>query len=196
MPPWRPVSEFAEGPDVLALRVTRVRSALARGGAPDGVDLRVAASVAQLGLVARLLAPAIALHTGDLTMEVESCWWQDELGGPFPLSIALRPGRRFDPVSGVIELLTAATISGYGVPPRTAWGNIASAANSAAQMIARGRPDLADQARTAADVILRDPRVEGGRLRSSPSFRRHSCCLIYQLSGDTSTVCGDCVLVR
>jgi FhuF 2Fe-2S C-terminal domain len=193
------VCELVEDPAVLDGRVTRVRSALARGGAPDSVDLRVAASVAQLGLIARFLAPAIAiatLHADSTTVDLENCWWQDELGGPFPLSLALRDDRRFDPVAGVVESLTAATISEYGVPPRTVWGNIASAANSAAQMIARSRPDLADRARAAADVTLADLRVEGGHRRSGPSFRRTSCCLIYQLGGDTSAVCGDCVLDR
>jgi FhuF 2Fe-2S C-terminal domain len=193
------VRELVEDPAVLAGRVTRVRSALARGGAPDSVDLRVAASVAQLGLIARFLAPAIgvaALHGDGTTVGLENCWWQDDLGGPFPLSLALCDDRRFDPVVGVIESVTAATISAYGVPPRTVWGNIASAANSAAQMIARSRPDLADRARTVADMVLADLRVEGGQLRAGPSFRRTSCCLIYQLTGDTSAVCGDCVLDR
>ena len=75
-----------------------------------------------------------------------------------------------------------------------AQGNVASAANSAARLVATARPDRADAAHAAADQILADPRVEDGRLRSGPSFRRRSCCLIYRIAGTTAAACGDCVL--
>lgn len=187
---------------MLGQRVARVRAALAQGRSPDSVELRVAASVAQLGLVARLIAPMIAmavLNPRRGAVAPDDFWWQDQLGGPFPLSIAVlsmapRGHPPAGPIPGVIESITAATTTGYGVPSRTAWGNIASAANSAAQMITRSRPDLGPNAREVADVLLADPRVEGGSLQSGPSFRRTSCCLIYRLDNATSPVCGDCVL--
>jgi hypothetical protein len=202
------VRDLVDDPRTLDDRVTRVRAALAGGRSPDGVDLRVAASVAQLGLVARLVAPTIAapaLEIGLVAMVPNDCWWQDELGGPFPLSIALsaqRPaeplGRRhrIDPIGGVIESITTAIATAYGVPSRTVWGNIASATNSAAQMITRSRPDLGPHVHGVADMILADPRIEGGGLKSGPSFRRTSCCLIYRLDARASPVCGDCVLHR
>mgnify|MGYP002653128777 CR=1 FL=1 len=49
-------------------------------------------------------------------------------------------------------------------------------------------------ARRHADLFLAHPYVEGGHLRAGPNFRRRSCCLIYQVSGDRTAVCGDCVL--
>ena len=195
--PWQTVRGLLD-PRVLDSRVARVRTALARGESPESVERRVAASVNQLGLVARLIAPMIAitaLTSGRAAVVPDECWWQDQLGGPFPLSMMLREHEHpIDPIYGVIEALTMTTIGTYGVPARTAWGNIASAANSAAHMIERSRPDSGQRARAAADRILTDPRVEAGILRSGPNFRRSSCCLIYQLINDTSSTCGDCIL--
>jgi hypothetical protein len=114
--------------------------------------------------------------------------------GPLPLSISLHEISRIDPLVGVVESIMAATASAYSVPLRTVWGNIASATNSAAQMIAHNRPDLACRACDVADAILADPRVEGGRLRSGSSFRRTSCCLIYQLDREARSFWGVWVL--
>lgn len=190
---------LVDDPRVLEDRVTRVRAALAHGRSPDSVELRVAASVTQLGLVARLIAPTIATAALQVTRTAivpNDFWWQDQLGGPFPLSIALSEHHSVDPVVGVIESITTATAVEYGVPSRTVWGNIASAAASAAQMITRSRPDCGPRAREVADAILADPRIEGGALHCGPAFQRTSCCLIYRLNTATSPVCGDCVLHR
>jgi hypothetical protein len=185
---------------VLDGRVTRVQAALAHGRSADTIELRVAASVTQLGLVARLIAPTIAtatLTSWRAAIVPDDCWWQDQIGGPFPLSIALREDDQpVDPIAGVIESITTITVARYGVPARTAWGNVASAANSAAQMIGRSRPDSGLRARNAADAILADARIEGGALHSGPAFLRSSCCLIYRIDDETSAVCGDCVLHR
>ncbi|MDT7764033.1 MAG: hypothetical protein QOC63_3453 [Mycobacterium sp.] len=190
-----------DDPGVLDGRVTRVRAALARGRSPDSVELRVAASVTQLGVVARLIAPTIAtaaLTSWRAAIVPDDCWWQDQLGGPFPLSIAPREDDQpVDPLAGVIESITTLTVAKYGVPARTAWGNVASAANSAAQMIGRSQPDSGLHARNIADAILADARIqEGGAARSGPAFLRASCCLIYRLDDESSAVCGDCVLHR
>jgi FhuF-like iron-sulfur protein len=216
-PPWRPFTELLDQPDRLDARIHAVRTALAAnaGRPPSDIDPRVAASVAHLGLVARLLAPTIAaaaLGHGPLT----DPWWQDHLGGPFPLSAANpAPDQALDPAFGPVadppadqvagrilfsgstmDLLTTAAVTRFPIAPRVLWGNVASATNSAAQLVAATRPDLAAAARDAANAILADPRVEEGRLRAGPSFRRRSCCLIYRLSGTRRAVCGDCVLAR
>lgn len=170
-----------------------VRTALARNaGRPvDDIASRVAASVAHLGLVARLLAPAIAAaalgHRATAPADVR---WQDRLGGSFPLSMPAN-ALRADPV---VDQLTTAMANRFPVPPRVLWGNVASAANSAARLITPARPGLAAAAHDAANTILADPRVEDGCSRAGPSFRRRSCCLIYRLSGSREAVCGDCVL--
>ncbi len=206
---WRPVAELGEPGPALHARIERVRSALAAtaGIAPGDVDRRVAVSVAQLGLVARLLAPTIgaaALGTSIGTSD-DGMWWQDELGGPFPLSVPAGPAvpsgpAGTNPVSGprlsgsAVEAITLACLRDHPVSARVLWGNVASAANGAAAMIGRARPDLAEPARIAADGVLADARVEDGALRAGPAFRRRSCCLIYRLTGARTAVCGDCVL--
>jgi ferric iron reductase protein FhuF len=74
------------------------------------------------------------------------------------------------------------------------WGNIGSAANSAARLISTARSDLTIAAHTAADGILTDPRIDGGALRAGPLFRRRSCCLIYRIANTRTATCGDCIL--
>jgi hypothetical protein len=135
---------------------------------------------------------AAALGLGRLAGSPGDLWWQDQLGGPFPLSM-VGPGSASFPGS-MVDLITTATADRFRVAPRVLWGNVASAANSAARLVAAARPDLAAAARDAANAVLADPRVEDGQLRSGPSFRRRSCCLIYRLSDTPGAVCGDCVL--
>ncbi|WP_370065532.1 (2Fe-2S)-binding protein [Mycobacterium sp. MAA66] len=191
---WQPMTALVDDPAVLGARVDRVREALAAGGGcdPQQIDLRVAASVAHLGLVARLLAPMIGMAAlgRSRTWSLNDLSWQDELGGPFPLSVAT------EHIVGVpaVEAITEAC-ERFNVSRKVLWGNVGSAANSAAQQVTRARPELSEAARAAADDILADPRVDGGALRSGPNFRRLSCCLIYQLAGDRAACCGDCVLV-
>lgn len=186
--PWRPMAELIDDPDALVARVQKVRSALMGNGEPD---IRVAASVAHLGLVARLIAPMIgtAALGEPVSWSLADLAWQDQLGGPYPLSVCARPAGG----APAVEVLTNA-FGRFGVSPKVLWGNVGSAANSAAQQISRARPDLTAPAREAADAVLADPRIDGGVLRSGPAFRRSSCCLIYQLAGDRAACCGDCVL--
>ncbi|SEF13432.1 FhuF 2Fe-2S C-terminal domain-containing protein [Streptomyces sp. 2112.3] len=94
--PWRPLSEVArEDSGVLRERVTAVRASLAaRSGRPaEAVELRVAASVAHLGLVARVLSPMLgltALHGLRLPSPpptLDDLRWHSGLGGAFALSL-------------------------------------------------------------------------------------------------------------
>jgi hypothetical protein len=194
--PWQPLDALLHDLDG---RVQAVRRALARSAQRPVIEIEVrpAASIAHLGLVARLLAPVVG--AGSLGRELFSLragelYWQDELGGPFPLSVTVA-GDRPPPLQGdAIETLTLAFAAEYSLSHRVVWGNVASAANSAAQLIAAARPELASKARACADHLLSDPRVEGGQLRAGPMFRRQSCCLIYRIAGDRAAACGDCVL--
>jgi hypothetical protein len=56
------MSELVDAPRILRDRVAAVRARLAATGgqAPEAVELRVAASVTHLGLLARLVSPALA----------------------------------------------------------------------------------------------------------------------------------------
>ncbi|QTI71210.1 (2Fe-2S)-binding protein [Gordonia polyisoprenivorans] len=196
--PWLTMAALIEDPHMLEARVERVRAALGAGAAAP-VEQRVAASVTHLGLVARLIAPMIAVAALDeppISVAAEDLWWQDELGGPYPLSVtAAATDVRPNPADGVVGALTDAVGDGFGVSGRTLWGNVASATNSAARLIATARPEQGALAVAAADRVLAEPHVEDGRLRAGPRFRRRSCCLIYRVSGDRGAVCGDCVLI-
>lgn len=195
--PWQLFSTLLDG-DALDRRVIAVRAALAVAGRRQlkDIEVRVAVSVAQLGLVARIIAPVVAspvLGRDHLATDPENLWWQDRLGGPFPLSVSMSRGPQ-SAVGQAVEALTVRAAGRFGVSEQVLWGNVGSAANSAAGMIREAQPDLADAARIAADAILADPRIDAGRQRASPDYRRTSCCLIYRVSGDRSAVCGDCVL--
>jgi hypothetical protein len=220
VPPWRPASELTSPSGVLRDRVASVRATLAASGgrAAAEVEPRVAASAVHLGLVARLVSPALGaavlrcpvdLRPGDL-------WWQDVTGGPVPLSVQApagdgeSAGRAPGDGAGALvaewdrllfdELLapvTAAVARLVPVSGRVLWGNVASAVNAAAAQVARQRPDLAGDAWRAAARLLGHPALRAEPHPAGPSFRRSSCCLFYRLApGNPSAVCGDCVLRR
>lgn len=199
--PWRPLRELLDQPRRLDERVQSVRAALAGAGPAARIELRVAASITHLGVVARLIAPnigAAALGLERAALGSDDLWWQDQLGGPFPLSIVdFTSGDAGGPLVGsAVEAITVATAACFALSPQVLWGNVASAANSAACLIATARPDDAHRAYAAADRVLADPRIEGGLLHAGPSFRRNSCCLIYRVADTKSAICGDCVLSR
>jgi len=211
IPPWRPVSELTGPTGVLRERVASVRAALAaRGGRAVGeVELRVAASAVHLGLVARLIAPALgaAVLRCPVDMRPAGLWWQDEAGGPIPLSVpADNHGGGPDPVSPEWDRLlvdeavvpvTTAIARLVPISGRVLWGNVASAVNAAAAQLAGQRPDLAEDAWQAAGRLFGSPRLHSERLSPGPAFRRSSCCLFYRLApGNRAAVCGDCVLAQ
>src|SRR5207245_4645455 len=119
--------------------------AAARRPASD-IEFRVAASIAQLGLCARLLSPALGAAAAGRALPVDTAQarWIPALGGPFRLSLpdtALRnrPGRspRTHPaeclrlLAGPIGQVIRA-IESMAVSPHVLWGNVRSAANGAA----------------------------------------------------------------
>jgi ferric iron reductase protein FhuF len=214
---WRPLIELWQ-PEVLATRVAVVRSALAQAsGQPAGaVELRVAASMAQLGLAARLICPAlgVAVVTGGL-LEVDPVRmrWQPGAGGsPIALSIqddlpasAARDER--DPAA-LADALVASLLAGpvpaliqastkFGVSPQVGWGNVASVVHGAQALIGAAEPGLTATAGTLVTGLLNQPPLQGRHQGSEHgAFRRRSCCLVYRLTGSSAPVCGDCVLDR
>lgn len=208
--PWRPLAELVRRPEALLGRIGSVRTALAdRSRDSVGeVELKVAASLAQLGLVARLTAPALAAMACGyrLEMDLDQLWWQDELGGPVPLSVPAPAARgalaACDVLDQVVAPITAATAELVAVSPRVLWGNVASAVNGAASQVAVKRPDLAADSWAVADAFFGHPGLSQELRRPGPGFRRSSCCLLYRLvyrsgragAGWRDRVCGDCVL--
>ncbi len=216
--PWYVMSELVENPDVLMNRVLAVRAGLAviGGQAPGAVELRVAASVAHLGLVARLVSPALAVAvTSGVLLEVglPHTRWQRVLGGAFPLSLdagtdAADRERNLEPtperlanllasrvLDGPVRELVEVTMS-LSVSRHVLWGNVASAVNGAASMIATCQPACADRSQVMASLLLDQPPLRGTSTGpAGVGFRRRSCCLIYRAAPDAAgAVCGDCVL--
>jgi hypothetical protein len=210
--PWLPLAALLREPAVLTGRIGQVRAGLAAAGgrAPGQVEFRVAASVAHLGVSARLLAPALGAEVlgARLRLDPGQLWWVPELGGPFRLSVpvtaltvpgpglAAPPGLVAGLLAGPVSELTSA-VAARSVSPRSLWGNVASAIGGAAAMISAARPDLAPRARAAAAAALGFPALAGASdgPPGTADFRRRSCCLIYRLAAPPDTgLCGDCVL--
>ncbi|MEU3374846.1 (2Fe-2S)-binding protein [Streptomyces sp. NPDC006660] len=203
--PWQPMSAAAIGDRVSAVRD---RLATAGGQRPDAVEARVAASVTHLGLAARLVSPALAafvLRGASLTFALTEVYWQPVLGGPVPVSL---PDTGFASASAGPESLAAviegplaelaATMGPFALSPHILRGNLASALNGAATMIAAARPALGARGRAAVAHLLAGSALRGSATTSANgAFRRRSCCLIYRAAPDRSgALCGDCVLTR
>jgi hypothetical protein len=194
--PWRPMRELVDSPAVLAERVAAIRSYLGAGGGQPSE--RVAASVAHLGLVARLVSPAIGhtVHTGRcLAMELAELWWQPELGGAFPLSIGVAEWPDPDRViTGAVRALVEA-VRVLSVSERVLWGNVASAINGAATVIRLHSPEFAARADAVVARLLALPPLRHTYTRRPDGrFQRLSCCLIYQATNSRDNLCGDCIL--
>ncbi len=203
---WRPLSVLLDSPAALTERVLAVRAALGGGQ----VEVRTAVSVAQLGLVARLVSPmlGVAVLSGRLLrLDPQQAWWQPVLGGPMPLAVGDRAlvGVPYDGVlgAGLAEELTTGPVralvelsASLSVSRTVLWGNVASAVNGAVVMVARSRPDLADAAATLGRRLLETAPLRGTSTGTvGGDFRRLSCCLIYRVAGPgPRAVCGDCVL--
>ena len=124
--------------------------AAASGRPAEQIEFRVAASVAQLGIAARLICPAFgsAVLDAEISIDVAYARWVPALGGPFRLSLPETAfpaqaghGRSADLrtargpllrlLGGPIGSLVAMTAA-MAVSRRILWGNVASAINSAA----------------------------------------------------------------
>ncbi|OHV34412.1 MULTISPECIES: iron reductase [Pseudofrankia] len=209
---WLAVADLCDPrTGAFARRAGAVRAALAAGSglAADAVDERVAVSVAQLGVCARLVAPALALTvtTGHPPrLRPELLYWRDKLGGPFPLALggplapagaavpgaavpgAAVPGRLARGfVDGVLLPVVAPLVSAierhHPVSSKILWGNVASGVAGAAKMIGLAEPALAAGAWGVAGALCAGdgPLRGAGGLIAPARFRRRSCCLIYRL---------------
>jgi hypothetical protein len=200
---WRPMAELFDDPSVMRERVAAVRGFLASGTGqdPDAVELRVAASVVHLGLVARILAPLVGLTVLGFRVPwvvVGGLWWQPTLGSMFPLAMTADvPGgprpRVLEAVGGLGSLAAP-----FGVNDHILRGNIASALGGAVNAVSAARPELAATARALlADLLDESGLGDAAHVEPSAALRRHSCCLIYRATpARDGALCGDCPLNR
>jgi hypothetical protein len=187
---WLPLAELVRTPELtgapeLTEWVIRVQAGLR-------CERRVAASVAQLGLAARLLSPVLAAAVRHrMLLDLAAGYWQPPLTSTVALSLPLPvPGSVVTPEAlarvvqeGPVAELTDAIGRIGSVSGRVLTGNLASAVNGAALQ-------LGPQSWPAAASLLAGLPGEDGR--PGPEFRRRSCCLRYRVAG--AGYCGDCVL--
>ncbi|MBN1093214.1 (2Fe-2S)-binding protein [Blastococcus sp. TML/M2B] len=207
-PDWVTWDRLTADPAVLGGRLAEVRTVLAGGPGSPAVDPVVGASIAHLGLVARLVAPVLgaALLTGTLPVSATSSVHLRLSGtNPHPLAVTLPravPAGGSEQLAGAfdehwlapaIAPLGDAVRTATGVPPQVLAGNVVSATAGALRMAAQARPGLAAAADEVLRALLRSGPLAGtGSHRSDGSFVRRSCCLFYRIPG--AGTCGDCVL--
>jgi hypothetical protein len=184
---WQPLTALLDGP-FLHHRVVATHLALASRSSAD-VQARVAASIASLGLFARLLSPTI----GALLLDVDApadLHWQERPTGTLPVAAGSWAEPDLDAVlSDVVAPLAERLRTEHSVSPKVLAGNAASAVFGALRMATLVRPDLDPYDVGAA--ALAHPFLAGTGEPDLP-FRRRSCCLYYRLPG--AGTCGDCIL--
>ncbi|MFF8555877.1 (2Fe-2S)-binding protein [Streptomyces sp. NPDC015501] len=194
---------YAGGNGPLAARVDTVAARLA---APER---RVAASIAHLGLAARLwsiaLGPAALfgripaltpglLHWDPLSTSPEDLW----LAGAQELPGTADSVREQVQYGHLVPLAEAFRRDG-NISPRLLWGNAGSALAGAVRELvayadAHDRPEVAERARALAAELFDDEVLRGAGAPHGPAFRRRSCCLYWRCPG--GGLCGDCVFDR
>ncbi|WP_283135215.1 (2Fe-2S)-binding protein [Rhizohabitans arisaemae] len=193
---WRPVRDaYATGLEHL------VAERAARYGTPE---LRIAASVVQLGHACRLWAPllgCVVVHgvvpdLGDLRQRTD---------GP---GLSLPEPRGWWAPCGetLVAVLYEQVVTGHLVPLAAGlrvkvatgllYGNAASALAEAARDLRRARPDLRDSIAWLAGELLGTGKLRGKGEFTRPdlAFRRRTCCLYHRVPGGSR--CGDCSLDR
>ncbi|MER5865572.1 (2Fe-2S)-binding protein [Kitasatospora sp. NPDC002040] len=191
-PDFRPLGELAT-PGFWERRINEVGPRL-RTDEP-----RVAASVAQLGLAARLWS--VALGTAALAGVVpelgpDRAHWRLPRGGTLELWV---PGvRAGEPVAALRQAVAVENLAPIGaairavtpVAERLLWGNAASALAGVLKVLP---PTVRAVARPLVGGLLEQPPLVGGG-GPAGAFRRTTCCLYYRVPG--GGLCGDCVLDR
>ncbi len=184
---WQPLTALLEGP-FLHHRVVATHLALqARSSSP--VEERVAASIASLGLFARLLSPTIGARLLRVDAPADLLW-REQPTGTLPLAAGGWRTPDLDvALSDVVAPLAERLRTEHSVSPKVLAGNAASAVFGALRMALLARPDL-DVDDLGAEA-LSHPFLAGTGEPELP-FRRRSCCLYYRLPG--AGTCGDCIL--
>ncbi|MEV0124891.1 (2Fe-2S)-binding protein [Streptomyces sp. NPDC050703] len=203
VPPAPPSAPPPATADPLGLRVGKVERGI---GAPEA---RVAASVAQLGLAARLWSVALgsaALYGAVPDLGPALLRWNPD--GTSPDDLWLTDVR---PLPGDAETVRRVVCDGHLVPLAAAlrarhrisagllWGNAGSALAGAARelhawSVRAGREDVGERGLALAAALFGHPDLRGTGALDGTAFRRRSCCLYYRCPG--GGVCGDCCFER
>ncbi|MES5817858.1 (2Fe-2S)-binding protein [Streptomyces sp. RG80] len=187
----------------ITFRVQKTRDALR---APEP---RIAASVAQQGLAARLWSAALGcavLYGRIPDLDARLVRWDADGSAPDDLwltEVRPLPGDAATlaeaVLEGHLEPLAAALRTRYRVATGLLRGNAASALAGAARQLegwarAHGRSDAAARTRALTAELFTHPLLTGTGTLTGTAFRRRSCCLYYRVPG--GGVCGDCCFAR
>ncbi|MFC0039865.1 (2Fe-2S)-binding protein [Actinomadura rayongensis] len=195
-PGWRTLGALFADVPWTARRVADVADVLGTE------DLRVAASIWQLGMAARLWSPVVGALVAEgvlLDLDPGRVWWRPVASGPLPLRIpapTVRAGTSTadvaDVMTGLLDPLAALTGRVARLAPGLLRGNAASALAGAVRTVSAARPDLAPAAHDLGRRLLGHGTLRGTGTFADGSFRRRSCCLYYRVPGGGT--CGDCPL--
>ncbi|MET0473825.1 MAG: (2Fe-2S)-binding protein [Mycobacterium sp.] len=191
--------------------VARTREAVAESAhcESSSIATKMAASVFQLGVAARLLSPVVGAATcfGAMPLlDLRSVRWQpapnhtprfaltdvDWVATP-TVSLAAAAistsvlANVFAPLNENLRALTA-------LSQKVTWGNVMSAANGAVTVLAMSQPHHEGHGRALVRALADTEQLTGTAIFASDTFTRRSCCLFYQAPG--SGLCTDCVLAE
>lgn len=210
---WTPLPEVCRDPALLVELAGRTRTALARGQglSPGEVEPRVAASTAQLSLLARVVSPllGIALLAGRETYPAGQLWLRLEehrvrVAMPYAevLAAASGPGRTggrpgADLMDAVLLPIGDLACQELRLPRGLVLGNTASALRGTVNALAATDPAASARARRLVLPMLDAPALAGAwhwvEQAGEQVWRRRSCCLFYRLPH--GGLCGDCSLL-
>lgn len=204
---WHPLRELVEAETPLTDRVEFARSFLSQRTGAE-VELRACASINSLGVLSRVVAPALATATlaGVVpALDLDIVSWRPVDGGPLPVAFGATTGRSVADAAQAAEAIVELVIEPalrpvleayrerFLLSPQTLWGNVASALNGAAGMFAA---TTIDPVGVVAALLARAPLAGAGHYESFGGrrfFVRDNCCLFYRVPPGGK--CGDCVLV-
>ncbi|MFJ9903284.1 (2Fe-2S)-binding protein [Streptomyces sp. NPDC101152] len=184
----------------VTFRVEKVAAALR---APEA---RIAASVAQQGLAARLWSVALgcaARYDAIPDLAPERLRWDPDAGAPDDLWLTEVSALPADPATvadvvlhGHLEPFATALRAHHRLAPGLLRGNAASALAGAARQLEQwarlhGDERTAARTRSLTAALLAHPLLAGAL---TADLRRRSCCLYYRVPG--GGVCGDCCFTR
>ncbi|MFJ2742772.1 (2Fe-2S)-binding protein [Streptomyces sp. NPDC087440] len=199
-----PLSQvYGADPAPLAFRIDKVA---ARLNAPER---RVAASIAHLGIVARLWSIALgsaALYDAVPDLSADRLHWDADGSSPDDLlltEVRMLPATaetlRESVQYGHLLPLAEAFRRDGAVAPGLLWGNAGSALAAAVSQLRlwaqeKDRPEVGRRAAVIAHELFAHPDLHSTGSLKAGAFRRNSCCLYYRCPG--GGLCGDCVFDR
>lgn len=203
-----PFAEIYAG-DIAPLSA-RIDTVTGKLGAPER---RVAASIAHLGLAARLWSVALgsaALHGEVPDLDPARLYWNphrtspDDLRLPDPRAFPATEATLAEAVREVVQFghlvpLAAALRADGAIAPRLLCGNAGSALAGAVRELGvwsrrAGRPEVGERADAIGAVLFTHPDLRTTGVPGGGAFRRRSCCLYYRCP--SGGLCGDCVFDR